>query len=67
MLPNSKRWAFACPADEVGSESLKPFEGPCRAAALQLCLGKPAGGYLCSRRAEGCAWRDWSSDTGLNY
>lgn len=31
MLHNSKRWAFPCPADEVGSEALKPFEG------LQLC------------------------------
>lgn len=39
MLHNSKRWAFPCPADEVGSESLKPFEGPCRASAQQLCLG----------------------------
>lgn len=38
-----KRWALPCLADEVGSESLKPFEG-LRAAltALQLRLGKPA-------------------------
>lgn len=73
MLHNSKRWAFPCPADEVGSESLKPFEGPCRAAALQLCLGKPARVYLCSRQAEGHTHThthgDWTHDTDmrLNY
>lgn len=43
MLHNHKRWAFPCPADKVGSESLKPFEGLFRGVAVQLC-GKPARG-----------------------
>lgn len=69
MLRNGKRWAFPCPADEVGSEALKPFEGPRGAAATQLRLGKPARVYLGGRPAEGHTQRDSSSatDTRLNY
>ena len=38
MLHNHKRWAFPCPADKVGPESLKPFEGLRSGLVVQLCL-----------------------------
>lgn len=46
MLHNRRRWAFPCPADEVGSEALKPFEGLCTelcSCAGKTCLGLPTG------------------------
>lgn len=43
MLHNHKRWAFSCPTDEVGSESLKPFEGLCSRLTMQLCWENLSG------------------------
>lgn len=54
MPHNGLRWAFPCPADEVGSEALKPFEGLCNVWALQLCWENlPACVHLFRRPAAG--------------
>lgn len=59
MLHNAKRWAFPCPADKVGSESLKPFEGLCSGLAMQLCWETCLGLPTVKSAAEGYRYSDF--------